>query len=77
MRTDSATVQQAYEALKAAQQWLTRFEEHAPIQFGGEAEVGQQIDAALLALEGTKPHPTYCHCDQCAREYYEMTGEVK
>lgn len=24
----------------------------------------------------TKPHPAYCLCDQCADDYYAMTGEM-
>lgn len=47
-----ADVAELTQALEAAQDWLARFEEHAPIVFGGEAELGRQIDAALAKARG-------------------------
>ncbi len=35
------------EAVLAALDWLGRFGEHAPIMFGGEAELHEQLTAAL------------------------------
>jgi hypothetical protein len=34
-------------ACQAAYEWLDKFGAHAPIQFGGEAELSEQLCAAL------------------------------
>jgi hypothetical protein len=39
-------------ACEAAYAWLDRFGEHAPLVFGGEAEVADQIRAALALARG-------------------------
>lgn len=39
-------------ACQAALDWIDRFGEHAPIMFGGEADVAQALEAAIAAATG-------------------------
>lgn len=43
-------VRQLADACQAALDWINRFGEHAPIVFGGEAQLAQQLAAALAEL---------------------------
>lgn len=47
-----AAAPELMEACKAAMDWIDKFGEHAPIQFGGEAELYQQLRAALAKAKG-------------------------
>ncbi len=38
-------------AAKSAASWLDRFGEHAPIAFGGEAELSEELQAAINLSE--------------------------
>ncbi|MFW6116664.1 MAG: hypothetical protein ACOC6F_02960 [bacterium] len=40
------------EACEAAYDWLNRFGESAPIQFGGEGELGHQLYTAITQARG-------------------------
>ena len=43
---------QLLEACKAALNWLNEFGEHAPVMFGGEGELAEQLRAAIAEAEG-------------------------
>jgi len=47
-----AAAPEMYEACKQAYDWLGRFGEHAPITFGGEAELATILDNAIAKAEG-------------------------
>jgi len=40
------------EACEAALNWVNDFGEHAPIQFGGEAELAESLQAAIAKARG-------------------------
>lgn len=40
------------EACEAAANWIARFGEHAPIIFGGEAELSELLRAAIVRAKG-------------------------
>jgi hypothetical protein len=51
----SSVTRQSYEAINAAIEWLNRFAVHAPIIFGGEGELHDQLQQARHNLEIAYP----------------------